>query len=91
MLTPIISNTFGVAADEADDFLAAVGERIGGETLIGRAGLPQDIANAALFLASDLSTWITGVGLPVDGGALAVTKDASSSLILKAAQEFLAK
>ena len=33
-----------------------------------RAGLPQDIANAALFLASDLSTYITGQVLGVDGG-----------------------
>ncbi len=33
-----------------------------------RAGLPEDIANAALFLASDLSTYITGQVLGVDGG-----------------------
>lgn len=91
VLTPIISNTFGVSPEQSDEFLAAVGEKMGTETLIGRAGLPQDIANAALFLASDLSLWITGVGLPVDGGALAVTKDASASLIFEAATEFLAK
>jgi 3-oxoacyl-[acyl-carrier protein] reductase len=33
-----------------------------------RAGQPEDIANAALFLASDLSTYITGQTLGVDGG-----------------------
>lgn len=33
-----------------------------------RAGKPEDIANAALFLASDLSTYITGQVLGVDGG-----------------------
>lgn len=33
-----------------------------------RAGLPEDIANAALFLASDLSTYITGQVIGVDGG-----------------------
>jgi NAD(P)-dependent dehydrogenase (short-subunit alcohol dehydrogenase family) len=35
-----------------------------------RLGEPQDIANAALFLASDLASWITGHTLVVDGGAL---------------------
>ena len=31
---------------------------------------PEDISNAALFLASDEARYITGVALPVDGGAL---------------------
>jgi NAD(P)-dependent dehydrogenase (short-subunit alcohol dehydrogenase family) len=31
-------------------------------------GRPEDVANAALFLLSDASAWITGVTLPVDGG-----------------------
>jgi NAD(P)-dependent dehydrogenase (short-subunit alcohol dehydrogenase family) len=35
-----------------------------------RLGEPQDIANGALFLASDLASWITGHTLVVDGGAL---------------------
>ncbi|GAQ00994.1 short-chain dehydrogenase [Companilactobacillus farciminis] len=33
-----------------------------------RLGEPSDVANAALFLASDLSSYITGHALPVDGG-----------------------
>lgn len=41
---------------------------------VGRAvnkdGLPEDVANAALFLASDMSDWITGVTLDVNGGIL---------------------
>ncbi|MBV9974355.1 MAG: SDR family oxidoreductase [Hyphomicrobiales bacterium] len=36
-----------------------------------RMGTARDIANAALFLASDEADFITGVALPVDGGALA--------------------
>jgi NAD(P)-dependent dehydrogenase (short-subunit alcohol dehydrogenase family) len=38
---------------------------------LGRVGQPEDIANAALFLASDEASWITGINLPVDGGLTA--------------------
>jgi NAD(P)-dependent dehydrogenase (short-subunit alcohol dehydrogenase family) len=38
------------------------------DTAIGRMVTEQDVANAALFLASDLSAGITGALLPVDGG-----------------------
>jgi NAD(P)-dependent dehydrogenase (short-subunit alcohol dehydrogenase family) len=37
----------------------------------GRASTPEDCANAALFLASDLSANVTGAVIPVDGGYLA--------------------
>lgn len=36
---------------------------------LGRLGSPQDIANLALFLASDESAWITGTNILIDGGA----------------------
>lgn len=39
-----------------------------GRTPLGYMGKPEDIADAALFLASDASRYITGVVLPVDGG-----------------------
>jgi 3-oxoacyl-[acyl-carrier protein] reductase len=35
---------------------------------MGRLATPLDIAKAALYLASDLSDFITGIELPVDGG-----------------------
>jgi NAD(P)-dependent dehydrogenase (short-subunit alcohol dehydrogenase family) len=38
---------------------------------IQRAGQPEDIANMALFLASDESEWITGTAMLVDGGFMA--------------------
>ena len=38
--------------------------------LRARMGTGWDVANAALFLASDEANFITGVALPVDGGAL---------------------
>ncbi|GGG34865.1 short-chain dehydrogenase [Caldovatus sediminis] len=37
----------------------------------GRPGRPEEVANAALFLLSDEASYVTGVALPVDGGATA--------------------
>lgn len=37
---------------------------------LGRNGRPGDIADAALYLASEASRWVTGVILPVDGGRM---------------------
>lgn len=50
---------------------AIVAERDARVPLRGRMGNAWDVANAALFLASDEAAFITGVALPVDGGALA--------------------
>jgi NAD(P)-dependent dehydrogenase (short-subunit alcohol dehydrogenase family) len=42
-----------------------------GRIPLGRIGSPDDIAQPAVFLASDMARYITGVTLPVDGGYLA--------------------
>ncbi|MFN8621678.1 MAG: glucose 1-dehydrogenase [Chloroflexota bacterium] len=46
-------------------------DRLGAWYPLGRIGAPEDVAAAALFLASDEAAWITGVMLPVDGGLTA--------------------
>src|SRR5580692_6866770 len=39
-----------------------------GKTLLGRLGRPEEVANVALFLASEESSYITGIDIVVDGG-----------------------
>lgn len=45
-------------------------EAVAARVPLARLGEPEDIANAVLFLASDLSSWITGTTTVVDGGML---------------------
>jgi NAD(P)-dependent dehydrogenase (short-subunit alcohol dehydrogenase family) len=56
-----------VAAGLAPTIEAAVGDVIG-QTPLGRLGEVGDMADAVVFLSSDAARFITGIGLPVDGG-----------------------
>jgi 3-oxoacyl-[acyl-carrier protein] reductase len=59
----------GVIGTEAFEFVApAMKERMIKRTALHRLGEPQDVANAIVFLCSDLASYITGVALNVSGG-----------------------
>jgi NAD(P)-dependent dehydrogenase (short-subunit alcohol dehydrogenase family) len=45
--------------------------KVAADRPLNRVGLPEDIANAVLYFASDMSSWVTGSVLIVDGGGLA--------------------
>lgn len=63
----MIATPLNEKARQNPDYMKNFKDRIA----LGRFGTPDDIAGAAVFLASDLAKYVTGVTLPVDGGYLA--------------------
>lgn len=59
-----ILDKLGVPLDQREAFEAGMAKRIP----LGRLARPEELARAALFLASDASSFVTGVNLKVDGG-----------------------
>ena len=68
MDTPMAVDTRARAMNKSRDEVVAM--RDARVPLRKKMGTAWDVANAALFLASDEANFITGVALPVDGGAL---------------------
>jgi NAD(P)-dependent dehydrogenase (short-subunit alcohol dehydrogenase family) len=58
-----------VKTDFAAVLVANYGDRLAAALPVRRLGEPQDIANLATFLVSDLASWITGETYVIDGGA----------------------
>ncbi|MFC3051918.1 SDR family NAD(P)-dependent oxidoreductase [Kordiimonas pumila] len=57
-----------VGRDATPEQLAANEKKLLASVPLGRLGRPEEMAKAALWLASDESSFVTGVALPVDGG-----------------------
>lgn len=69
---PIDTPFFSKVAGGDPDKIALFKEKVRSEVPFGRFAQPEEIAQAALFLASDEASYITGAALPVDGGQLLV-------------------
>jgi NAD(P)-dependent dehydrogenase (short-subunit alcohol dehydrogenase family) len=69
--TPIFGAALELGANAADEFAEFMKPRLAKLQPVARAGLPNDIAEMALFLASDASTFVTGQIIAVDGGLTA--------------------
>jgi 3-oxoacyl-[acyl-carrier protein] reductase len=58
--------TEGMRAERSPAYIAAMERSVP----LGRLGTPRDVANAALFLASDEAAYVTGTTIVVDGGQI---------------------
>src|ERR1700686_4434561 len=64
--TPLLRSECAQLGDDVQAFMREAVNRP-----LGRIGIPDDVANAVLFLVSPMAEWITGATLVVDGGGLA--------------------
>ena len=64
VITPGYKNELGMSDQQIEEFKA----QVAAVTPLGRAGTPDEIAKAVVFLASDDSSYVNGVELFVDGG-----------------------
>ena len=70
--TGIFAKALGVEPSKADSYAEEAKKMMATMQPIPRGGTTDDIANAAVFLASEESRWITGAMLPIDGGFMAI-------------------
>ncbi len=87
--TGIFGRGAGLESDAADATADRVRDALQGAQPLGRAGSPEDIANAVIFLASDEASFITGRDLVVDGGAIAGRPFSQASAQRRALQRIL--
>jgi NAD(P)-dependent dehydrogenase (short-subunit alcohol dehydrogenase family) len=87
--TPIMPRTFGVPLERGPEFLDYLDEKAGVTQPLGRMARPEEIAQAALWLASDRSSYVTGHIIPVTGGATEFYAGDFGPHAADAAQSFL--
>jgi NAD(P)-dependent dehydrogenase (short-subunit alcohol dehydrogenase family) len=68
--TGIFGKALGLTGQAAEDTADLAGKLLGSAQPIPRAGLPEDIAQAAVFFASDESSFVNAADLIVDGGMI---------------------
>jgi len=68
MKTPMVEHSAGLASSYAGGDIEAMWRARDAQVPMGHMGEAWDVANAALFLASDESKYVTGIELVVDGG-----------------------
>ena len=70
--TPIVAKSAAnMDAEQVERFEAAIRETMRADRPLKREGTPEDVAEAALYFATDRSRYVTGTVLPVDGGTVA--------------------
>jgi NAD(P)-dependent dehydrogenase (short-subunit alcohol dehydrogenase family) len=74
IVTGIFGKLAGVEASKADRITDVVEERFAALQPVPRAGATDDIAHAALYLAGDGSSFVSGQDIMVDGGLTSVTR-----------------
>jgi len=89
--TGIFAKAFGVEADKADAAAGVVQAAFSRVQPVPRAGSPDDIAEAAVFLASDGASFVNGQDLVIDGGLSGGRLWATQRQSLQAMREALGK
>jgi len=68
IVTPLYGKHAGLNEDESERTISALRDLLKDAQPLNRAGLPEDIANVAFWLASEESSFMTGQAIVVDGG-----------------------
>jgi NAD(P)-dependent dehydrogenase (short-subunit alcohol dehydrogenase family) len=84
IVTGIFAKVAGVEDAKADKLAGVVKEVFATFQPFPRAGLPEDIAQATVFLASDLSGFVNGQDIVIDGGHTIVTTGWTAAVALRA-------